>query len=709
MRLSLRWITTYAAVAVAMLILGPDLTWGQDARKTDRYGDPLPPGAVSRLGTVRLRHLNHIEYVALSPDARLVATGSSDALTRIWDTKTGRKVLEVTHDRAGSPLLDAAFSPDGRRLAVAATYLILDTRFPATCIYSARFQDWASLELCDVKTAARTTLASGDGTSFNSVAFSPDGRLVAAGGSKANALGSAAATISVWNAAGKLLWRRDGNWIATTRVAFSPDGKLVAGGCWDGRIRLWDSDTGEIRVTIAAAEQGLQSVSLSPDAKRLAAVSQDAKSFKWFRGTLQLWDLAENRELLRKEGNFRSVAFSPDDDSFLTSSWADDTVVVWDTATMNEQRSIATGAGVFSLSADGKLLASGGISGAIRLWDPSTAIERSVPAGHTDAVDSVAISPDGSTTATSSRDLTVRLWDSNTGEPTAQLAHLENPRKVLRNLNGQALDGFYCAVFSPDGQRLLLGATDDTVRLWSLAEKREEQVLEAVAGTPILLAVSPDGERIAAGWDAIDVWDLASKRHREFRASSDEARAADLALQFSPGGKLLAATGRASDALYLRRGEEPPELFLPTRRVRYGYHTAAFRPDGNALACSVYLEGAAQEVILLEVDSGRQLREFEQPQSAVQCITFSRDGKLLAAGDEQGTVYLWDVATSRRLATIPAHPSAVRAVSFTPDASRLVSGSDDKTAIVWDVATLLRVWGAKPEAHARGNAKEKVP
>jgi len=208
-----------------------------------------------------------------------------------------------------------------------------------------------------------------------SVAFSPDGLLIASG-SQDN-------TIGLWNVKNGLkthtlvpkerprsVWRRvfesiglEGRGVHS--VMFSPDGRLLASGMADGMIRLWEVTSGQELRTLHGHSYEVHSVAFSPDGRLLASGG--------FAPTIRLWEVASGRELRTLSGHenwVRSMTFSPDG-RLLAVGIGDNTIKLWEVGSGRELRTLSGHKGLvnsITFSPNGRLLASGSRDGTIKLW-----------------------------------------------------------------------------------------------------------------------------------------------------------------------------------------------------------------------------------------------------------------------------------------------------------------------------------------------------
>ena len=473
-------------------------------------------------------------------------------------------------------------------------------------------------------------------------------------------------------------------------VTFSPDGKRLASASDDNTVSLWDVENRKLQAMLEAHKDEVASVAFSPDGKRLASASRDK--------SVILWDVDSRKPVATLQGHKHevdSVTFSPDGKE-LASASADETVILWDVdsgkplATLEEHKGGITSV---AFSPDGTRLA---VASAINLtlWDVDSRKPLATLQGHTSFVMSVAFSPDGQVLASASSDKTVILWDVNNRKP---LATLETHQQVLS------------VAFSPDGKLLASVGFDEspsassiyafnqarpTVILWDVDDRKPLASLVGHRDVARSVAFSPDGSLLASASadKSVILWDIASRRPlatlwRQGRAVYSEVH--DVA--FSPDGNRLASANRDKTVTLWDVASRMPLASLEGHQ--FGVYRVAFSPDGKMLASA----SRDRTVILWDLDSRKPLATLKGHRDYLVDIAFSPDGNRLASASEDNTVILWDVASRKPLATLEGHKGNVRSVAFSPDGRMLASASEDKNLILWDVDS------HKPLATLRGD------
>jgi WD40 repeat protein len=375
-------------------------------------------------------------------------------------------------------------------------------------------------------------------------------------------------------------------------------------------------------------------------------------------------------------GRVYTVGFSPDG-RILATGGADGTVRLWDMATQRQIGSpLTAGTGPVvsvAFSPDGRILATGGADGTVRLWDVVThrQIGSLLTAG-TGPVVSVAFSPDGKTLA--SADGAVRLWDVVT-------------QRQIGSLLTAGTGPVVSVVFSPGGRILATGSADGTVQLWDAAAIGQElgSLLTVGTGAVVWVAFSPDGKTLASADGAVRLWDVATGHQLGSQITGGTGPVVSVAL--SPDGKTL-ATGSADGTVQLWDVATHRQVRSPLTAGTGPVRSVAFSPDGKTLA------SADEAVRLWAVATGHQLGSQITGGSvafvslAFVSVALSPDGKTLATGSADGTVQLWDVATGRQIRSqTTGSTRAVVSVAFSPDGKTLATGSADGTVRLWAVAT----------------------
>jgi WD40 repeat protein len=512
----------------------------------------------------------------------------------------------------------------------------------------------------------------GDSATVESVAFSPDGKTLLSG--------SDDGTVRLWNVVTHEFERGAQVGDRVNTVAFSPTGRTIAAGDDKGLVRLWSYPQGAYLGAIKADSDRLMSVAFSPDGRTLASGG--------FDGRIRLWNVATRRQIgatFDQDTNaVMSVAFSPDG-RLLASGSEDGDTRLWSMA--NQQQlgqpltSVNTGGvDAVAFSPDGSTLASGGDYGDIRLFDVPGGQPIGAPlTGHTNVVTSLAFSPDGDTLASGSADSTIRLWDARS-----------------RQLGAPLPAGWVNTVaFSPDAKTLASGAGanpgEGAIQLWDAATRRPIGTPLLTGAEPVLsVAFSPGGKLLASGGedDEIRIWNVATHAQIGTPLKGDTDWINSVA--FSPDGKLLASgSGDAIVRLWnvVTKQEVGAPLELgPTLPGTDGNAamSVAFSPDGTLLAAG----GDDGTIRIWNVATGKQIgQRFYADAFGVLSLAFSPDGRTLAAGSRDGTVRLWNVTTHRQIGTpLASSADQVRAVAFSPD-GRTLAATDGNSISLWDVAS----------------------
>jgi len=296
--------------------------------------------------------------------------------------------------------------------------------------------------------------------------------------------------------------------------------------------------------------------------------------------------------------------------------------------------------------------------------------------GHKSEVNSVAFSPNGNTLVSGSADNTIKLWDVSTG-------------REIRILSGHS-NNVYSVAFSSDGKTVISGSWDDTIKLWDVTTGLEIRTFSGHSAQVSSVAFSPDNKTFVSGsYDhTIKLWDIATGReNRTFSGHTGWVQS----VAFSPDGKTVVsgAGGRYNIEDYTVKlwdvvtGHEIRTLSGHSG----GVESVAVSPDNKTV-----VSGSRDGTIKLwNVVTGREICTMSGHSNLVNSVAFSTDGKILVSSSEDKTVKLWDVGTGREIRSLSGHSWSVFSAAFSPDNKTVVSGSLDDTIKLWDVTTGLEI------------------
>lgn len=503
-------------------------------------------------------HTDTVSCIAFSPDSRSLISGSHDGTMRFWSVSLGRQTKMFTKLYGAEQTMPSwidyiEYGPDGK------TFLIVSDRL---------------LEIRSINTG-RVLRAIGDPEiSMYSVAFSPDRKLVVAGGLQGE-------QTLVWNVkTRRKVLAIDNSSEGATYVTFSRDGKLIFTGGNDAIIKVWNASNGAL----------VRQLSRSPATSTSAVYSLDGSTLAWANGdTIRLWDARGGRMLHILRGHsspVNSVAFSPDG-GFLVSGSGEDGAKIWSVKTGRLVRNLGGKDLVYAVafSPDGNTVATGSGEGnstknklAVNLWDwRNGSLKRSLPIpslydqsgavrferaryrGAPIVILSIDFSPDGRLVAAGGNNRTINVWQVQGG-------------RMIHALKGQNY-GVTSVNFSPDGDTLAASGTD--IKLWDVRSGSQLKQMEGHNAYINVVKFSPDGSTLASASNdrTIKIWDRSSGK---IIHSIEDHYSGCNSVAYSPDGRFLVSTSNdATTRLWSVAGGEP----VATIVTPDGDEWVVFTPD----------------------------------------------------------------------------------------------------------------------------------
>jgi WD40 repeat protein len=468
-------------------------------------------------------------------------------------------------------------------------------------------------------------------------------------------------------------------------VAFVEGSRLVTCDA-DGSLRWWDASTGRLLCGPPTGTGGETSaLAISPDGRTLVAGTDD--------GRVVRRDLASERVVgptLPHGSPIRKVAFLGDGRRILVAT-RDGRVLVWHLATLLVSALPPEGMAVTSLavSPDGDRFVTGTEGGTVRLWDATTLRQSGPTFKLTGAVRCLAFRPDRLALAVGLEDGTLRIWEVPRVGPVAPPLTVGGPVRTV--------------AFGRDGEHLLaVGGRGP--RRWGLGRRAEppgpvpvgprfdfDGSYDGPAGSPGIMAVSPDGRRIAVS-AADGPGGLVGSRVLLLDAESGAVVGEGpgethllVGVAFSPDSRWLLTWGPQPGTGKLHEvdvmGPGRPLL----RSLGVAIHHAAFGTDGGTLLLGCR-DGMAR---LWDVSHDVEIEDGARPYHAypITAVAFDPRAPRIVTGCHAGTVRLWDRASGALLHDVRGNAGEVTAVAFSPDGVTLLTASLDATARFWDVAS----------------------
>jgi WD40 repeat protein len=726
------------------------------ALRTDAFGDPLPPAALARLGTVRFRHAAAVDDVHFVAGGKWLLSGGSDNTVRFWEPQTGREVYTF-------PGHAGRLAPDGKTL-VAWGYGCQVWDFA-----SGKELPWAAAQLRDVYHNA-------------SAAFMPGGKslVVIARASDTNPGEDGKLKVQTFDlATGKRLSAWLGpSWDGRISARIFPAGDIVGvnfGSGWspENHIELRDAVTGKL----LASCPFFSMVFPSADGSRFATEEVQPEGAKE-RIHLLVLDSKTGKELYRyRTGVETNAALSPDGAkvAFMAryqSHAAKPLVRVADVATgklLHELPCAPGSYGSLRFSETGTWLVAAQDSGVLQVWDVARGqLVREVERSLGNSPWSAEVSPDGKLLAAADHNIPqVQVWSLATGKMLPDLYVTEfGPYSVAFSRDGKKLAtltpyGGACVweaangslierlppvpskgVYLPLDEARLHWADDGHLHLIGLGSTRrppdeDGDPLESIYLVDLTTAkplrsfgeskfrirgwtLSADQRTLAVAiGHKIALWDVQTGKARGQLPLADEGampkRPDDdpghpVGLAFCPNGKTLAVCDRlyAGGAVVgfggltireLASGKIRNDPWREDQRNRLIQHLA--RSDGyvqllfppDGKSLAVATRGT---VLLWDLGEGREIRRFGGLDLVLASLVFSPDGKLLAGINYGAGLCLWEVSSGSIVRQVTNGKSGVTAFAFSADGKTLATALSDTTVLVWDVKELLTANAPEP-------------
>jgi len=534
-------------------------------------------------------------------------------------------------------------------------------------------------------------------------------------------------------------------------VAFSRDGKRFVTGGWGGIARVWDVESGKQVATITTEGDYLFAVAFSPDGRHIATGSDSRPNY------VEIWDAATGASVMKIKGHENtvlSVEYSPSGKYLLSGSY-DETARLWYAATGREIRAFRGHDGWVcsaSFSPDERRIVTASQDGSARVWDIDSDELKPPFSGHKGPVYAAAFSPDGLRVASAGYDKRVLVWKPDDVEPfnyeVLTNDKVQNPTPKYEKLEGHTA-GVHSVQFSHDGQYVLSGGNDNTVRIWNATTYKLEKTLRGHGGRVLSCRFSPDDKKVLSGsYDQMaKIWNFA--RYEEVRVfggsilqgHEDAILGAAFARQATDHRVVSASRDRTARTWDVNSGEfiefkeghaflASAGVFFPDGKrvltsaidgttriwdVRTGTQLLSLDETGGYAAVALahdakwIVTGGDKEEIaaggdryaakLFSVEIGkdaaagnddqseRVLRKLAHDRFEVTAVAISPDDRLVFTGDAAGTCRLWNAETGEKLRELNGHTDAITDACFLPNGQRVLTSSTDTTVAQWDVKT----------------------
>lgn len=591
-------------------------------------------------------HTFWVQNLVFSPDGKQLVSASHDGSLRGWDVEAGKELFRFLDHAAGFTTTAACYSPDGKYILTGG--ILGDSRFFLLDAANGR-------EIRRVKGNSERAFSM-------SLAFSRDGKRILSANTDLTVTlidFEREVCLQTFKGAGEM---NRGCHFET--AVFSPDDKIVAAGggsestLGEAQVRIWDVASGQELHSFPGVKGKVETLEFSPDGKRLVTGGTDR--------TLRVWDIKSGRELWSVKADFlpkmasasvRRASFSPDGKRILTCG-GDRLVKIWDASRpavvsypialekllgiTPTPKPIAPPSGrrknnrfkhdfkCLALSPDGKRLATGTEDGEIKLWDVASGREMRLLQPHKEgyyymSIDQIAFSPDGNRIVSCSDDRLIKLWDASSGRLLRMFD--DQPGTMIQKSRILAVG------FSPEGKRIFGGTTspDDKIRIWDAETGELRSTLKIT--------------------------------HPE------NSMGAYTALTFNRSMDSFVASGAFVSYLYDATTATPIRAL---EGLSAGWTNVTASPDGRKV-----IDINIREVSIVELATGKRIQKADATKNDGfrSHAVFSPDGKTFAVGGFMGSLTIYAAATGEQLIRNFDDIGPITALAYSPDGRFIITGS----------------------------------